>query len=209
MKNPFKVFEEPVKPRRILDQGIDVLYEPGFLSGVEATAAFENILKGADWHRPKMTFGDRVHETRRQVAWHADKGLTYSYSGQRHRWVGWTPALQKIREKVEDRMGMKFNGVLLNHYADGSEYVSPHADDETDMEDGIPIVAVSLGAARDFVVAHTESKNRHVLSVENGSLLIMAGDTQKVSKHSIPKRASVMKPRISLTFRRAIPKGIS
>jgi len=206
--NPFDQIEEETKFLRIEGHGIDVTYEEGFLTLEEASSYFDRVYAEADWHRPQMTFGDGVvRETRRQVAWHADEGLTYEYSGQRHKWVGWTPSMLELREKLQTKMGIDFNGVLLNHYADGSDYVSAHSDDERDMEEGIPIVCLSLGAMRDFVFKHRELKTRHVLVLKSGSLVSMAGDTQKVATHTIPKRAAVVDPRISLTFRRAIRRG--
>jgi alkylated DNA repair dioxygenase AlkB len=36
----------------------------------------------------------------------------------------------------------------------------------------------------------------------HGSLLIMAGGTQKNFKHEVPKELGVTQPRINLTFRR-------
>ena len=203
--NPFDQLEGPVRPLHIEEDGIDVRYEEGFLSPEEAKSYFTRIYAEADWHRPKMHVYGEARETRRQVAWHADEGLTYFYSGQRHKWRDWTPAMLELRKLLHAKLGIDFNSVLLNYYADGSEYVSEHSDDEGDMEPGCPIVAISLGAVRDFILKHRELKTRHTIPLQPGSLLSMAGDTQKVATHTLPKRAGVTEPRISLTFRRAIP----
>ena len=152
-----------------------------------------------------MVFAGKTMHTRRQVAWHADHGYVYQYSGQEHAWKEWTPAMLELRALVETRMQRSFNGVLLNLYESGEDHVSFHADDERDMADDVPIVAVSLGAKRDFVFKH-ENGNRYTLPLDDGSLVVMGGITQKVSKHSIPKRASVTDPRVSLTFRQCIRK---
>lgn len=189
--------------REIVDDGLDVLYVTNFIDAKAAKRLHDDLTTEAAWHRPKMRFANGEVETRRQVAWHADPHYVYSYSGQVHEWRPWSPAMTVIREAVEDYLGMTFNGVLLNWYADGSESVAPHADDERDMEPGIPIAAVSLGATRDFVLKHVENGNRHVLTLENGSLTVMRGRTQEVARHSIPKRAGVSESRISLTFRRS------
>ena len=205
--NVFDDIEAQTKVLHILEHGIDVTYIEEFLDPLVASTLFLALQTEADWHRPKMRFAGVEHETRRKVAWHADPGVTYRYSGQEHRWGDWTPAMLHLRALVQSHMGIEFNGVLLNWYKDGTEYVGAHSDDERDMEDGIPIVALSLGAVRDFVISHKELAVRHVLPLANGSLLSMTGDTQKVAKHSVPKHPKCTEGRISLTFRRAIRRN--
>ena len=46
----------------------------------------------------------------------------------------------------------------------------------------------------------TKGDNKKIL-LENGSLLQMKAPTQQFWEHSIPKRNSIKKPRINLTFR--------
>lgn len=194
------------EPRRhILNDGLDVIYEPAFIGHEDGFRLLSDLIEQARWHRPLLQFGGAIMPTRRQVAWHADPGYVYRYSGQEHQSCDWTPAMLEIRERVQTRMGRGFNGVLLNLYENGEDHVSFHADDEGDMADDVPIVAISLGATRDFVFKH-ENGSRYNLALENGSLVIMQGDTQKVAKHSIPKRKKVSMPRISLTFRQCIRK---
>ena len=185
-----------------------MLHEPEFIAPERGLELLEALKTEADWHRPAMQmYGKTVH-TRRQVAWHADEGYVYKYSGQEHVWRGWTPAMTELRDAVETRMGTVFNGVLLNMYDDGSEYVSAHSDDEDDLEEGSPIVCVSVGATRDFVFRMREfadpEKTKFSMPLGNGDLVIMQGITQRVATHTIPKRASVTEPRISLTFRKMI-----
>lgn len=64
------------------------------------------------------------------------------------------------------------------------------------------IVTVSLGAPRTWIMqekkprksAEVGEKRKWVL--ENGSLLVMQGDVQKLYTHEIPKEAKVKEPRI-------------
>lgn len=97
-------------------KGLDVVHVP-FIGSDRAYALLAALVVEADWHRPTMRMYGKVVHTRRQVAWHADEGYTYSYSGQTHVWRDWTPAMVSLRRSVEDRMGMGFDGVLLNMYA--------------------------------------------------------------------------------------------
>lgn len=63
------------------------------------------------------------------------------------------------------------------------------------------IASISLGAERKFVFKHKESKETISHILEQGSLLVMKGDTQQYWQHSLPKTKKIKEPRINLTFR--------
>lgn len=91
------------------------------------------------------------------------------------------------------------NSCLVNYYRDGNDYVGFHADKE--LKDPMQTVfTITLGQARPFQLKHKTSK-RTITTVPNpGDLVIMTGNTQKLWKHSIPKRANTG-GRVSLTYR--------
>jgi alkylated DNA repair dioxygenase AlkB len=90
--------------------------------------------------------------------------------------------------------------VLCNLYRDGNGSVGLHADDEPEM--GPVIASVSLGADRLFRLRRKDGSVAFSERLPHGSLLIMAGDTQKNFKHEVAKEPRVTLPRINLTFRR-------
>eukprot|EP01137_Pigoraptor_chileana_P004986 Opistho-2@2763 len=100
-------------------------------------------------------------------------------------------------------MGTTFNSCLLNEYRNGSQYIGFHADDEKDLGENRMVATVSLGGARDFVLKPKKSEGEKTTKIllESGSLVVMAGECQRLYHHSIPKRASA-EYRVSLTFRR-------
>jgi alkylated DNA repair dioxygenase AlkB len=77
--------------------------------------------------------------------------------------------------------------------------VGLHADDEPEM--GPVIASVSLNAERLFKLRRKDGSIAFSERLRHGSLLIMAGDTQKNFKHEVPKEPGVTGPRINLTFR--------
>jgi 2OG-Fe(II) oxygenase superfamily len=93
-----------------------------------------------------------------------------------------------------------YNAVLCNLYRDGNGSVELHADNEPEM--GPVIGSVSLGAERLFRLKRKDGSVAFSERLPHGSLLIMAGDTQKNFKHEVPKELGVTRPRINLTFRR-------
>ena len=93
------------------------------------------------------------------------------------------------------------NSCLVNWYENGDEYIGYHSDDERVLVEGKPIYIVSLGEERMFKMKSKEDNSVVDFVLENGSLFVMTGTTQKTHKHSIPKTKKVKDIRISLTFR--------
>jgi alkylated DNA repair dioxygenase AlkB len=67
---------------------------------------------------------------------------------------------------------------------------------------GPVIASVSLGAERLFRLRSKSGRITFAEKLQHGSLLIMAGDTQKNFRHEVPKEHGISEPRINLTFRR-------
>jgi len=202
--NPFDEIADQSKRWALVEDGIDVSYEADFLTSEDADRLFAALKKEITWKRHVIQTAGGPKTVPRMISWHADEGLTYSYSGLTHPWKAWTPALSEVRGRLASHLGVEFNGVLANFYEDERDSVSPHADDESDMEEGAPIAAVSFGETRDFVLKHMVTGARHAIPVGHGSLLVMAGETQQKARHSIPKMKRSCGPRISLTFRRTL-----
>ena len=82
-----------------------------------------------------------------------------------------------------------------------------HSDDEPELGPTPFIASLSLGAARPFVFhsRHTPRRPAHRLVLPDGSLLVMAGTTQRWWKHSLPRTRQPVGERINLTFRRVQP----
>jgi alkylated DNA repair dioxygenase AlkB len=199
--NPFDDLHRESQRWKLEDEGIDLTFDGDFLSKEEADEFFEALKTEIEWRRTVVQTPGGPKTVPRMISWHADPGLTYSYSGLTHQWQPWTETLQKVRDRLEDVLGVRFNGCLANFYENERDSVSMHADDEEDMESGAPIASVSLGETREFVLKHVETGARYVLPLDHGSLLVMAGDTQKVSRHGVPKSRRSCSARINLTFR--------
>lgn len=151
-----------------------------------------------------MMFG-RAVPVPRQVAFFADKGVSYRYSGRNHLGTGWPDWLTDYRVQAERLCLQSFNSVLLNYYADGDEYMGWHSDDEIELGPAPRIAMYSIGAAREFMFREKrglkKSSQKHTLTVESGSWLIMDPPSQALWQHCLPKRKAIQSPRISLTFR--------
>ena len=186
--------------------GTLTLFE-GLLSAADGDRWLEALSRDVPWRQEKIALFGRSVDVPRLTAWHGEAGLSYSYSGIAMAPLPWTPDLLEIKRAVETAAGAAFNSVLLNLYRDGRDSVSWHSDDEPELGRQPVIASVSLGATRRFVLKHKTRKDLEPVSLDlgHGSLLIMAGATQRHWAHRIPKTRRAVGPRINLTFRRIDP----
>jgi alkylated DNA repair dioxygenase AlkB len=197
-----ELFEHQPDPNdNLLPHDGTVNYYGKILSAQEATELFENLLQNAAWKNDEvMMFGKRI-VTSRKIAWYADEEMDYTYSKIKKTATVWLPELLTLKNKVEVLTGEKFNSVLLNLYHNGSEGMGYHSDAEGDITKDSAIASLSLGAARKFVFKHKTTKERLEFILENGSLLVMKGATQRHWLHGLPPSKKILTPRINLTFR--------
>jgi alkylated DNA repair dioxygenase AlkB len=136
----------------------------------------------------------------RMTAWFGD--ADYTYSGIRHRAAPFPPIVQRLRERAEKFSGASYNAVLLNLYRNGGDSVGWHSDNEKGLGDCPTIASLSLGATRRFQFRHRRTKKTITLELSEGHWLVMAGETQRLWLHQVPKTTAAVERRINLTFRR-------
>ncbi len=178
-----------------------VTYHGQIFAPPAAAAHFAALMDRVPWrHDEAVMFGKRI-VTARKVAWYGDAEFDYTYSGTTKRALPWSPHLLELKAVADGATGARFNSCLLNLYHDGSEGMGWHSDDEASLADGAPIASLSLGAERRFRLKHKVTGATVSLALEDGSLLVMAGTTQRYWLHQLPKTKRVSQPRINLTFR--------
>ncbi|HET8837641.1 MAG TPA: alpha-ketoglutarate-dependent dioxygenase AlkB [Flavobacteriaceae bacterium] len=182
-----------------------VHYYGKIFSDEECFVHLENLQRNIEWKNEKIELFGKTIITKRKVAWYAETGLEYTYSKKTKTALPWTKELLILKEKVEIFSGKKFNSCLLNLYHNGEEGMGWHSDDEPELEKNDAIASLSFGAERRFVFKHKRTAEKVALSLENGSLLTMLGNTQTNWLHSLPKTRKVHAPRINLTFRNIAP----
>jgi alkylated DNA repair dioxygenase AlkB len=184
----------------------DVRYWPQAFTAAEARSHLDALSDSIAWSQEEVAIFGQPRRVPRLVAWHGDPGTSYTYSGTAHEPQPWTPELSVIRERVEQLCGHGFNSVLLNRYRDGRDGMGWHADDEPELGPNPVIASVSFGAARRFRMRHRRNRVEPItLPLTDGSLLLMAGETQHCWVHAVPKTAAAVGERINLTFRTVRP----
>ena len=135
-------------PRELLPfDGSAVLHEQ-FLDRELADRAFDELLSTNKWEEHDIVVFGQRHREPRLSTWHADDGLSYTYSGLRRTALPFVPVLDDLRRRCSAAAGSPFNSVLVNLYRDGSDGVGWHADDEAANGREPVIASLSLGATR-------------------------------------------------------------
>jgi alkylated DNA repair dioxygenase AlkB len=175
----------------------------GLFPADESKLYFDKLESSIEWRQDYILIMGKEIPLPRLQAWHGDDGCVYTYSGISLTAKPWTEPLLAIREKVEETTGANFNAVLLNHYRNGNDSVSYHADDEPGLGDEPTIASVSFGEERVFRMKHRTDRSiqNQKFVLRNGSLFVMSGLTQKHWLHGITKTDKPVGPRINLTFR--------
>ncbi len=187
--------------KNILPFDGEVIYLGKIFNAKETTFYYQELLNKVEWKNDEALMYGKLIITKRKVAWYADSDFEYTYSNKTKKALPWTPELLIIKNKIETLTNSKFNACLLNLYHDGNEGVSWHSDDEVTLQKEGNIASISFGAERKFSFKHKSSKETVSILLENGSLLLMKGETQENWLHSLPKTTKIKTPRINLTFR--------
>ena len=178
----------------------DFEYIENFLSEDEADELMKYLIEETNWEEREITLFGKTYMQPRLIKWFGER--EYTYSNERMRVEMFPGRLDDLRLKLEENLGCKFNSVLLNYYRDGNDSMGRHSDDEKELGTRPIIASISLGVQRDFVIVEKLGmKRRYVFPLENGSLLVMKEDSQKLYAHELPKRKKVKEGRINLTFR--------
>lgn len=184
-----------------------ILLLRNFLPAARSGPLFDTLLGTVPWRQDKIRLFGREHCLPRLQQWYGDEGRVYRWSGIEMVPEPWTAALWQVKCDVEAVSRCSFNSLLINLYRDGNDTVSWHSDDEPGLGTDPVIASVSLGASREFVLRHRFRRDLHgkiSLTLNDGSLLLMAGSTQQCWEHSVPRRMGVTDARINLTFRNIV-----
>ena len=143
---------------------------------------------------------------------------------ERHdRWMSeeYDSYLQNIQDKIQEKVFNiisnledindesniqypKINSCLINKYLDGKDSIKPHRDTIFSFGESPTIVNLSVGSKRDMIIKTNKDyeniENKYTLELEDNSILIMAGGSQKYFTHQIPE-CEQSGIRYSLTFR--------
>ena len=180
----------------------EIEYYPNFFDSDKSKMLFEKLRTEIPWQHDDIKVFGKIHPQPRLTALFGNEGKPYSYSNIVMQPHPWNPLLMFIKNEIEEVGSKNFTTVLLNLYRDGKDSNGWHADNERELGRNPEIASVSFGAERSFHLQHnTIADAKLKITLGNGSVLLMKGETQHFWKHQIPKTAKPIGPRINLTFR--------
>ncbi len=174
---------------------------PRWLGDADSKFWMNLLTENLNWTRPIVRVYGRKHKVPRLTTFIAKEGISYFYSGVLHKAYGIPIWFQPLLLLVNQTCNTSFNGCLLNFYRNGKDKMGWHSDNESEIDSKMPIASLSLGSTRDFVLRNIESREKYVLPLASGDLLIMKPFSQEFWEHSLPARSRVKSERINLTFR--------
>lgn len=175
-----------------------------FMEPQQAETVMQQLLDETAWQQEHYIIYGKSVAAPRLVAWYGDPQASYTYSGIAHEPMPWLPVLLQLKEQVEAVSEHSFNSVLCNLYRHGRDSMGWHADKEPELGRNPYIASLSLGQARLFKFRHLKTKETVDVYLKSGCLLLMGGELQHHWRHSLPKSAKPIGPRINLTFRKII-----
>jgi alkylated DNA repair dioxygenase AlkB len=182
----------------------EVFYWPDYFAQAQCEQWFHSLRENIQWQQDNIKLFERWSKIPRLHAWYGEPLTVSEYSGIRMIPKPWLPELLEIKQQCEKKLNSEFNCVLVNWYRDGQDCVGWHSDNEPEYGDAPTIASVTLGASRDFDMRHNQSKEKFRITLQQGSLLVMQGRTQRHWQHCVPRRAQLTEQRINLTFRKVI-----
>ncbi|QNK01208.1 alpha-ketoglutarate-dependent dioxygenase AlkB [Dyella telluris] len=168
-----------------------IVYEENVIDAREAEQWLEHLLDSPIWRQQRRLMYERELDVPRLTA-HFSAGDPA---------LPWP--LDVVLDRVRRRTGEPFNSIGLNLYRNEHDSVAMHNDRLGDLQEGHPIVLLSLGATRRMHIRNKKhlAPRRLDLDLAAGSLLWMSWDTQLHYDHGIPKQTYAMGPRVSVAFR--------
>jgi len=149
---------------------------------------------------PIQLYGKIVYQ-QRNIGFFSDESIGYYYSGQLAKSKPLKPYSSELMKIINTRFGTNYNGILVNYYEDGNNYIGDHSDDEKNLDKG-GVISISHGAVRKFRIRDKLTKDIIIdIPTRSNSIIHMGGNFQKEFTHGIPVEKKIKGMRYSLTFR--------
>jgi alkylated DNA repair dioxygenase AlkB len=149
-----------------------------------------------------ILFGKTCHQ-HRSVGFYSDTSKGYNYSSTITPSKKMHPCLRELLIYINDKFDYDYNGILINKYSGGEDYIGKHSDDERGLDSKVGVIAVSYGAVRKFRIRNKLTGAIELdVPTDPTKIIQMAGNFQKEFTHEIPVEKRVKGERYSFTFRK-------
>jgi alkylated DNA repair dioxygenase AlkB len=151
--------------------------------------------------RPEIVVYGKTLNQNRNVGFFSNESIGYNYSKKLMKSQALTSSLIKLLKLINNKFNSDFNGILVNEYTTGTDYIGAHSDDEKGLSNS-GVVAISFGSTRKFRIRNKKTKKiEKDILLNHGQIIQMSGDFQKEFTHEIPIERKITDSRFSFTFR--------
>lgn len=106
--------------------------------------------------KPPIKFMGKVVHQQRDVGFFSDESIGYHYSNQL---VASKPLKSNLMELMNTQFNIEYNGILVNRYIGGDNYISDHSDNEKTLDES-GVIAISQGVVRKFRIREKRNKEK-------------------------------------------------
>jgi alkylated DNA repair dioxygenase AlkB len=153
---------------------------------------------------PIILYGKQCYQ-HRSIMFYSNTSIGYYYSGKLMASKKLHKCLADLLDYINKKFNFDYNGILINKYCNGADYIGKHSDDEKGLDSCIGVVALSYGAVRKFRIRNKITDKIEIdIPTEPNKIIQMKGDFQKEFTHEIPPEKKITEPRYSFTFRKHI-----
>jgi alkylated DNA repair dioxygenase AlkB len=118
-----------------------------------------------------------------------------------------TPALKKMLDFINERFNSDYNGIIINYYKNGSNYIEKHSDSQNHPPNGV--LLISYGSLRNFRIFDkiTDVKVKDIPLV-SGEMIHMGGNFQSQFTHDVEKDETITTERYSISLHKYMGLGL-
>jgi len=151
---------------------------------------------------PQIKIDGVTAHQRRSVGFFSDESLGYQYNWKYIKSQFLPEGLKYLLKYINAKFKSDFNGVLVNYYVNGNEYIRKHSDDDKKLHN-IEVILISYGATRKIRIR--EKKTNKIVKdvlIKQNNIIQMSGGFQNEFTYEIPIEKKVKDSRYSFIFRR-------
>lgn len=107
----------------------------------------------------------------------------------------WPEPIKELRDRTEETFQCTVRAGWCNLYQSGGDYTPPHQD-----QYNAHVITWSFGGTRRFITEEIETRKKKEYLLEDGDVFYFSPRFDQLHKHSIPKTAKIVDPRVSIVF---------
>jgi len=143
----------------------------------------------------------------RYVGWFSDRSGNYRFGHLvSFKTYPLTPSVRKLLNTLNRLFHTDGNGILINRYNDGNQFIGRHRDSKNHTDIGV--IILSYGSPRTFRIYNNDGQLVESVVLNTGDMLHMGGAFQEEFMHDIAKEPDTRAVRYSFSLHKFTGRGL-